>query len=282
MSGRPALLAALLSLACLLAAVPAGTAVAARDQAPDPASASPTGRFDGIAALDNCSASVVRWPSTRPGDRALVLSNGHCHTFLGAREVLVDRPHRRDVTLLRGDGSKRVTLTTRRLLYATMFKTDVALYRLGPTYRQLRNRYGVNPLTVAARQAPVGTRLVVVSGYWKRTYRCHLNGFVHRLHEGRWDWWRSLRYSDDGCRIIGGTSGSPVLRPGGRRVRGVNNTVNSGGRRCTRNNPCEENRAGDISVHPGRAYAQQTWWLTTCVRRDRSFDLDKRGCRLPG
>lgn len=243
----------------------------------------PTERsFDGIAALDNCSASVVRWPSSKPRDPALVLTNGHCHGFLGAREVVEDKPYRRGVTLLDGDASKRVTLRTRRVLYATMFRTDVALYSLRPSYGQLRRRHGVSPLTVAPAPARNGSRLVVVSGYWKRTYRCDLNGYVYRLHEGRYDWWQSLRYSDGGCRIIGGTSGSPVVHPGGRRVLGVNNTLNEAGRRCAQDNPCEENRAGQISVHPGRGYAQQTWWLTTCVRRDRSFDLDRRGCRLPG
>lgn len=239
--------------------------------------------FDGIAALSNCSASLVRWPSSRPRDTALVLTNGHCLEagFLGAREVVVNRAASREVRLLDDDASTRVTLRTRRLVYATMFKTDVALYSLRPTYRHLRTRYGVSALTVASGPARSGSRLAVVSGYWKQTYRCRLNGVAHRLHEGRWDWWHSLRYSDDGCRIVGGTSGSPVIHPNGRRVLGVNNTVNENGRRCARDNPCEESKRGRISVHRGRGYAQQTWWLTTCVRRDRSFDLDKRGCRLP-
>lgn len=239
--------------------------------------------FDGIAALSNCSASLVRWPSSRPRDTALVLTNGHCHgnRFLDRREVVVDRPHRRAVTLLDDDASDLVTVRTRRVLYATMFRTDVALYSLRSTYRQLRSRHGVAPLTVAAKAPADGSRLVVVSGYWKRTYRCSLNGFVHRLHEAQWTWWRSLRYSDGGCRIIGGTSGSPILQPGGRRVLGVNNTVNEDGDRCALNNPCEEDRAGRVTVHQGRGYGQQTWWLTTCVRRDRTFDVAKRGCRLP-
>jgi hypothetical protein len=276
---RATVLLAVLALACTWL-----SAATARPQA----STSTTGlraaqSFDGIAALSNCSAALVRWPSSRPRDAALVLTNGHCigGGYLRAREVVVDRPSRRAVRLLDDDASVRVRLRTRRLIYATMFKTDVAVYSLRPTYRRLHNRYGVSALTVAARPAHVGSRLAVVSGYWKRTYRCSHNGLVHRLHEGRWDWWQSVRYSDDGCQIVGGTSGSPVLHPGGRRVLAVNNTLNEDGRRCARDNPCEESRRGRISVHHGRGYAQQTWWLTTCVRRDRSFDPDKRGCRLP-
>lgn len=34
--------------------------------------------FAGTVALSNCSGSVVRAPSSLPGDPALVLSNGHC------------------------------------------------------------------------------------------------------------------------------------------------------------------------------------------------------------
>ena len=269
-------------LLALLVSTLAGPPAAARVTPASEASRTVVQSFDGIAALDNCSASVVRWPGSRPRDRALVLTNGHCHGPLGAREVIVDQPVRRPVTLLDEDASHRVTLHTRRLLYATMFRTDVALYDLRAPYRGLLTRYGVAPLTVAAEPAPDGSRLAVVSGYWKQTYRCDLNGFVHRLREDRFDWWASLRYSDDGCHIIDGTSGSPVIRPGGRRVLGVNNTYNEDGERCTLDNPCEEDRAGRISVHHGRGYAQQTWWLTTCVRADRTLDLDTPGCRLPG
>jgi hypothetical protein len=277
---RLACLVSLLAVVLALATAPASAAPTVSDRARPAATAQ---SFDGIAALENCSASVVRWPSSRPRDRAMVLTNGHCHgqRFLRARQVVVDRPYRRDVTLLAPDRSDVVTLRTQRVLYATMFRTDVALYSLRPTYRQLRRRHDVSALTIAPREPAGRGPIVVVSGYWKRTYRCDLNGFVHRLHEGAWDWARSLRYSDDGCHIIGGTSGSPVLRPGGRRVVGVNNTLNEEGLRCRLNNPCEENRAGRISVHRGRGYGQQTWWLTTCVRADRTFDVTKRGCRLP-
>ena len=58
---------------------------------------------------------------------------------------------------------------------------------------------------------PKNQPIQVLSGYWRLAYDCNLNGFAYRLHEDVWDWNLSLRYSDGGCQVIGGTSGSPVL-----------------------------------------------------------------------
>jgi hypothetical protein len=237
--------------------------------------------FSGIAALSNCSASVVRWPDSVASDKAVVLTNGHCTRFLGAREVLVDQPYVRSVTLLNPDGTDKVTVQTSRIVYATMFRTDVSLYELSLTYGQLLSTYDVPALTVAAQRSPRHTSIQIISGYWRRAYHCHLHGFVYRLHEYHWDWSQSLRYADSGCHIIGGTSGSPVLDPDTRTVIGVNNTLNEDGQRCTLDNPCEEARDGTITVHQGRGYGQETWWLTTCIDADRHLDLTLVGCRLP-
>lgn len=244
-----------------------------------PASAATT-NFNGTVALSNCSGAIVRWSTSLPTDTALMLTNGHCLRLLGAHEVVVNEADVRDVTLLASNGDTAGTIQTTKLRYATMWLTDVALYELGLTYRQIHRRYGVQAITLADTQpSPKDEPISIISGYWKTEYDCHLNGFAYRLHEDIWTWRNSLRYEDGGCQVIGGTSGSPVLNA--QRVEiGINNTINESGERCTFDNPCEENRHGDISVHLDRGYGQETWIFYTCLSGNQ-LHLSKSGCRLP-
>lgn len=239
-----------------------------------------TPNFSGTVALSNCSGSIVRWQSSQPTDKALVLSNGHCYDFMGSRQVVVNQPYVRSVDLLTSDGSVAGTVNTVTLLYATMWRTDVSLYQLNQTYQDLQNTYGVPPFTLAStRPSPKDQPIEVLSGYWRLAYDCNLNGFAFRLHEDVWDWNNSLRYSDGGCQVIGGTSGSPVLDANRVQI-GINNTINEDGQRCTLDNPCEENRAGKISVHINRGYGQQTYIFYTCLD-GTTINLNKSGCMLP-
>lgn len=266
------------------ASVPASASTADRTPATSTVAASPakgSPDFSGIVALDNCSGSIVRWKSSKPSDKALMLTNGHCTKFYGAREVDVDKPLTRTVTLLNADGTDRGSVSTTTLLYGTMDRTDVSLYELAVTYAKLKSQYDVPALTISAKQAAAHDRIVIISGYWKKAYRCHLDGFVYQLREYVWTWDHSLRYNESGCHTIHGTSGSPILNPATRDVIGINNTGNDDGEECTLNNPCEVDKHGDISVHEGRAYGEQTWWFTTCLGADRQLHLAQKGCLLP-
>jgi len=129
------------------------------------------------------------------------------------------------------------------------------------------------------KPAPKDQPIEVLSGYWRLAYDCNLNGFAYRLHEYVWTWRLSLRYSDGGCQVIGGTSGSPVL-DSTRVMIGINNTINEDGQRCTFDNPCEEDRHGNITVHLHRGYGQETWVFYTCLTNN-AIDLAKSGCMLP-
>lgn len=237
--------------------------------------------FTSMVALSNCSGAIVRWTTSQPSDTALMLTNGHCTKFFGAKEVIVNEPFVRDVDLLNADGSDKATIQTTTLLYGTMYKTDVSLYALGLTYQQLQDQYNEPAITIgAAKASPKQQPIAVISGYWKLEYDCSLNGFAYRLLENGWTWNNSLRYSDDGCHVIGGTSGSPVLAAS-RIMIGINNTINEDGERCTLDNPCEKNRKGKITVHLNRGYGQEVWVFYTCLASDRTLDLSMKGCMLP-
>ncbi|MFE9724610.1 serine protease [Streptomyces sp. NPDC005794] len=236
----------------------------------------------GTVALSNCSGSVVRAPSSLPGDPALVLSNGHCLEagFPDPGEVVLDRASTRSFTLLNAAGSGVGTLRAEKVAYGTMTDTDVSLYQLTSTYAQIEGGYGIEALELDAGRPAQGTAITVASGYWKRTYSCDIDGFAYRLKEGAWTWKDSVRYTS-ACRTVGGTSGSPVIDDATGKVVAVNNTGNEDGQRCTDNNPCEVDENGTVTVRAGINYAQQTYGIVPCIGSGNRIDLDRAGCALP-
>ena len=252
-------------------------------QAFEPAVQAPGADFTGIAALSNCSASLVRYAESASTDKALVLTNGHCYEggFLQPGQVLVNRASTRSITLLRPDSSRAGTVRASRILFGTMTKTDMIVYQVNETYASIKSRLNVSPLTLAKQGPANGAGMAVVSGYWKRIYTCSVQATIPQLREGDWTWQNSIKYQQPGCETIGGTSGSPVVSTSTGEVIGINNTGNEDGERCTVNNPCEVDADGNVTVEQGAAYGQQTWWLYTCLTATRTIDLNKAGCELP-
>ncbi|MFF0344214.1 serine protease [Kribbella sp. NPDC004875] len=247
------------------------------------AHAAPGADFTGIAALSNCSASLVRYAESVDTDKALVLTNGHCYEggFLQPGQVLVNKASTRSITLLKPDASRAGTVRADKILFGTMTKTDMIVYEVNETYASIKSRLNVTPLTLA-KQAPAdGTGLAVVSGYWQRIYTCSVQATIPQLREGDWTWQNSIKYQQPGCETIGGTSGSPVVSTSTGEVIGINNTGNEDGEQCTVNNPCEVDADGNVTVEKGAAYGQQTWWLYTCLTANRTIDLNQSGCELP-
>ncbi|MEU6761304.1 serine protease [Streptomyces sp. NPDC046853] len=238
--------------------------------------------FAGTVALSNCSGSVVRVPDSQPGDKALVMSNGHCLEagFPAPGEVVVDKPSSRSFTLLDASGGDAGTVKASKIAYGTMTDTDLSLYELTSTYSEIESEFGIKALELNAEHPEQGKAITVASGYWKKMYKCSIDGFSYRLKEGNWTWKDSVRYTSD-CQTIGGTSGSPVIDDATGKVVAVNNTGNESGEECTDNNPCEVDENGKVTVRKGINYAQQTYGIVPCVAAGNKIDLSREGCELP-
>src|SRR3954471_8346009 len=142
------------ALALGAAALAAATGLVA-GPAPAQAAPAPTLAATTLAntiALSNCSAALVRYPSSVSTDRAMMLTNGHCYEggFLAAGQVLTNRSSTRRGTLLSSTGASLAPLTADRLLYATMTGTDVSLHRLTSTFSAIQAATGVTARTISA------------------------------------------------------------------------------------------------------------------------------------
>ena len=230
--------------------------------------------------LSNCSASLVRFPTSRSGDRAMMLTNGHCFEggFIPSGQVITNRSSTRRGTLRNASGTAVATLTADRVLYATMTGTDVTLYRLTRTFASIQSSTGIAARTIAASH-PAASDTFVPSGFFARVFNCDIQTFVPILREDMWTWHDSIRYAP-GCGTIHGTSGSPIVSVATGEVVGINNTANDNGQVCTLNNPCEVGPDGVPHATKGLKYGQETYWFDTCVSAQRTIDLNKAGCLL--
>ncbi|MET7475147.1 serine protease [Streptomyces sp. NPDC005648] len=238
--------------------------------------------FAGTVSLSNCSGSVIRFPNSADSDPALVMTNGHCLEtgFPEPGEVITNQSSSRTFGLLNSSATKVGTLRASKVVYSTMTDTDVTIYQLTTTYASIKSTYNISPLTVQDTHPTAGTAITVVSGYWKRTYACNIDGFVYRLKEGDWTWKDSVRYTS-ACQTIGGTSGSPVVDNATGKVVAVNNTGNEDGERCTENNPCEVDANGNVTVRQGINYAEETYQIPACFTTGNQLNLNASGCVLP-
>ena len=237
--------------------------------------------FEGIVKLSGCSGSLVRFSGQPMTGKALVLTNGHClgRPFIAQGKAIINKKKRVRMKIADSD-MKFHSVKSTRILYATMTGTDMAIYELKMTYEEIYNKWNISPLNYMADHPFISTPIEVVSGYWERGYRCHIDSFIYQLREEGWIFTDSIKYSSEGCHTIGGTSGSPIIEEGTRNVIGINNTGNERGRRCTMNNPCEVDEDGNVSAFEGASYGQQTFQIYTCLRPDYVIDVTMEGCLL--
>lgn len=245
--------------------------------------AEPAPLFEGIVKLSNCSGSLIMLEGQKADQKAIIMTNGHCIQkpggYLNPGEVWTNRPLVRSIGIYDKNMVLKKTNTT-KIIYATMTNTDMALYELEMTYAQIRAKFGIEPLMLASTRPLETVKINIPSGYWDRNWACTTEGFAFSLREGDWTFTDSIRYNE-GCDTIGGTSGSPIVEDGTRTVIAINNTSNESGERCTLNNPCEVDEAGNVTVIKQRSYGQQTYQVYNCMNENFQLDLALAACELP-
>ncbi len=243
--------------------------------------------FRGIVGLSNCSGSIISLEGRSLDSKALLLTNGHCIVggFLDPGEVLINKASVRSVSLLNKNAKKIATLKTSKILYGTMSKTDMALYEMDITYKQLATKYKINPLMLDSSAPAKAEKIKILSGYWKKEFNCYVDKIIFEMKESRWTWNNSIKYTK-ACKTYGGTSGSPIISESSGKVIGVNNTGNERGGQCTLNNPCEVDEDGKVTIDKGNNYGQNTFWIYGCLKNNNvdklSFNFQRSGCELLG
>jgi V8-like Glu-specific endopeptidase len=239
--------------------------------------------FEGIVKLSNCSGALVIFSGMPTTAKAVVMTNGHCIQkpggYLTPGEVWVNKPLAREMKIF-DKKMKLFAIKTTKILYATMTNTDVAFYELDKSYAEITTATKVRPFVMDSFRPTIGQPIEIISGYWDRGYSCAIDNFVFQIKEGQWTWTDSVRYTE-GCDTIGGTSGSPLIAKGEKKVIGINNTSNESGEECSLNNPCEVSANGNVFSQKGVRYGQQTFNVYTCLSPDFKFDLSRSNCELP-
>lgn len=244
-------------------------------------SANAATEFEGIAKLSGCSGSLVIFKNQSMSDPAMIMTNDHCVYDQPYNEFMLNRPYQARIRLYNKEKQfvNKVFETT-RIIYAVQTDTDLALLELADTYENIYKNYGVMPLVLEDARANLGDSTLVITGYFGQALSCKIDGYVHQLVESSWTWRDSYRYS--GCNPDHGTSGSPIVLEGTRKVVGINNTGNDDGEKCTLNNPCEIDERGNITVHQGISYGQRIDLLYTCLDARSHIDLKVPGCKMLG
>lgn len=241
--------------------------------------------FEGIIKLSNCSGSLIKFSGQPTSSKAYVLTNGHCYSsgpfggMLKPGEVVTATSSTRSMKIFNKQ-MKLFPVTASKVAFAAMTDTDITLYELTQSYDEIMKKYKIQAFDLDTVRPFEGTNIDIVSGYWDRGYTCAIDAFVYNLKEGDWLFKDSIRYTD-GCNTIGGTSGSPIISKGTRKVIAINNTANEDGQRCTVNNPCEVSEDGTVTVLKDKKYGQETYNLYSCLRPDFKIDLSVQGCLLP-
>ncbi len=225
---------------------------------------------------------------------AYAVTNGHCsnpNDALDGKEILLNRPSSLIFKLnyFANEETRVRPVPVRRVVYATMKGTDVAILELATPFRQLVKE-GFTPLTIDKVPARVGERVEVVGIPMAGVEPTR--SFLHRsdcevgqsanLREDIYQWEKSIRTR---CSVVGGMSGSPVVSLKSNQVvaianTGVDDIAFSSQPECSLNRPCEVSSEGKVTTFPEENYAQSVSNIPSCFDRKGLFNLNLPACGL--
>lgn len=240
------------------------------------------------ATVNGCSGGLFAAPGQTEDAPALVMTNGHCvryreilgrgQSFPEAGEVFTNlnssEVRANTVITLQVEG-RNEPVQVRQLQFATMTGTDVAVFELTETYRELRERLQIAPFLLAEKNATEGEEVRVFASYYNREQRCRVLDSITRLREGPFWTGPAIKFSNE-CEFYTGFSGSFTLNAANELV-GLANTHYSGDNvPCSVHNPCEVEGADTTRVaDPGQSYGVPLAGLAACYRRQtESFDYE--------
>lgn len=236
--------------------------------------------LNGTARVGDCSGALIRFPGQPSDTKAFVMSSANClgSPYLSPGETIHNKKIRVRMEVA-DKNNKFHQVTVSSLAYATMTNTNIAIYHLYTTYDELE-MMGIFPFELAQERPKKSQPIQILSGYWEVSFVCEIDGFVFKLREDMWSYEDVIRYSAKGCEMASGTSGSPILIKGTRRIIGLDSTFNWDGENCTLDNPCEQDEQGNINSVKDRGYGQQTHYLHKCITSSYYFDVNRHGCEL--
>ena len=236
--------------------------------------------LQGTARVGNCSGALVRFPNQPLTTKAFVISSANCIDGIELSPGETIHNKKIKVSMQIADKNNRFRdVTVSYLAYATMTRTNIAVYHLYSTYEELAFA-GIEPFEISSKRPQLGQEMDILSGYWGMGFSCKIDKFVDELKEHVWNYNDVIRYSANGCEMIDGTSGSPILASGTRTIIGMDSTFNWYGDNCTLGNPCERDSEGNITSLKDRGYGQQVYHLHFCLTPSYYFDVNRHGCEL--
>ncbi|MBO3130024.1 trypsin-like peptidase domain-containing protein [Dermatophilus congolensis] len=197
---------------------------------------------DAIAALSfdgkSCSGAIVKLKDSKPTDKALLLSAGHCipgpHLKTGesvANKKISGTGNRVQIHKGADKDNHLNPLQTHvtDVVYATMTGTDVSLMKIDKTYAALQLA-GIKAREIPGDDLKKGDAVSVPApGIGQSFHGCKIENTGLTKKVNSWTWNNFVEVSGQQCeQLREGASGSPIISDSDGRIRGIVSMVGDG------------------------------------------------------